>query len=558
MPNYLNNRFPVNLLGDLDFGSADGHRDNLIEDTFIETQSIRTFKRDKHSIIVGPFGSGKSALFKMLKNQSKLLGSNFDGQLIIPIEEKVHFDKLDKVKSLFDENIDEENIYQLMWKFHATVRISTALADQDNFPRDSDEKLINKFLKVINSDDANESIVDKLSRLATSVSLQVDTKVGETPLHFKTKIANSKSDQLNSFNLDRVLSSANNVVLKRDFTRLTMIIDKVDKFVAGQSYSRQKKYIQGLLEIEDDFCRFTNLNFKIFLRKDLFSRLDYSALGPDKVGDNTIELKWSGEESLRFIANRIATALLNQNICTINDMLRSSDLSEYDLSPDEKKLLTNLSPRWLAFVFKFFSQSLEDSKGSNSKIERKIGLCNKFDRLIITKLFPRNINHINSLGEKESIDIFAFLITHFIDGNGACTPRYLLVFLKEVNDHADDYYENNPDDNCDIGYIDGDWEWPLFKVRSVEKAYIEAKAKYLKNITSIDSKWRNHIETIIQKKTNKTSFTLPWVKAEIGNLDDDDGIQLMAFLQVIGFFQVHKDHLDLRKRVYSLPILYKH
>lgn len=553
--NYLNRKFPIKSLGKLDFGSADGHRDKLIDDTFVETQSIRAFMRDDHSIVVGPFGAGKSALFELLKKKSPLLGPTFGKQLILPIEEKVHFHELGAIiRKIFGNDADEESVYQMVWKFHAAVRISSGLAAYEGFPADKDEKLVNKFLKSIDSTDANETIVDKLSRLASSVALQIDTKIGDTPYRFQTKITN-KVDDVGAYDLDAVLNSANRIVEKRGIFRLTIIIDKIDKFVAGQNYLTQKKYIQGLLEVEDDFCRFENLHFKIFLREDLFTRLDFSVLGPDKVSDNTLQLKWSAEESLRFIAGRISTALSNEKICTANDMVRSSDLSDYNLSRKEKIEFTYGFPRWVFRVFNLFNQDV--SQNSVIASGREIGLFNKYDRVIITKVFPRHISHITNNGDVEEIDIFEFLTTHFIDGNGVCTPRYLLIFLKEVRDQADDYYEQNQDIDCSIECVDGDYEWPLFKKRSVEKAYKEAKAKYLKNITAIDSKWRTHIETIIQKKANKTVFALPWIKSQIGNLDDETGVQLMAFLRVVGFFEQYEDHLDLEKRKYTLPILYK-
>ena len=89
------------------------------------------------------------------------------------------------------------------------------------------------------------------------------------------------------------------------------------------------------------------------------------------------------------------------------------------------------------------------------------------------------------------------------------------------------------------------------------RAYNNAKTQYLENITGIDANWRAHIETIIQKKGTKTTFQLSWVKSQIGNLDDDTGVQLIAFLNVIGFFEKYDDHLDVKKRKYTLPILYK-
>lgn len=62
--------FPIEKLRELDFGSNDGHRDDLAQEIFIMTSSVKKFLQNRHSIVVGAIGTGKSTLFNLLKNKS--------------------------------------------------------------------------------------------------------------------------------------------------------------------------------------------------------------------------------------------------------------------------------------------------------------------------------------------------------------------------------------------------------------------------------------------------------------------------------------------------------
>ncbi|WP_006788786.1 hypothetical protein [Thiorhodospira sibirica] len=82
--NTLKEPFSIEVLPLLDFGSADERKDESLEKNFVLTTSVKQFLQDRHSVIVGQIGSGKSALFELLKNRSKKLGT-YRNRLIIPI-----------------------------------------------------------------------------------------------------------------------------------------------------------------------------------------------------------------------------------------------------------------------------------------------------------------------------------------------------------------------------------------------------------------------------------------------------------------------------------------
>lgn len=537
--------FPTEDLRTLSFGSADGHRDNIPKKAFIETSSIKQFYLNEHSIIIGAIGTGKSTLFNLLKNHSRQL-ENYKLDLIVPIEEALSFKELNSFIKDYYADKDESVLYQLIWKYSILLRISNALSKLDNFPSNKNERSVNQFLLVSGSADAYTSILDKFKSILTKANLKIEAKIGDNPISLETGFADHGKDK-QKLSLEDVEASISESIRARGYNRTTVIIDKIDKFVAGAEYHIQKKYINALLEVDDDFSSTENICLKIFIRADLFNRLDFSALGYDKVQDNSITLKWSDDETIRFLAQRIVLALVEANICSTQDLYMATDLSELNITWKQKLVLNNRIPDFLKRIFNI-----------KEKTERKISLFKKFDRAMITKLFPRTATHYCANKHAyEDVDIFEFINSHFLDGNNVCTPRYMLIFLKEVIDKVSSYYEENPDQIAMLISHGYDLEWDLFKKQCVYDAYISAKNIYVKNIESVDIKWTKYFNVFLDKRGNKTKFDYKWIRANILDISETEAVDFLSFLQVIGFLKITSAHQDIRKRGYELPILFK-
>jgi hypothetical protein len=538
--------FPTDKLRLLQFGNADGHRDKLAESTFIETSSVKQFYLNHHSIIVGAIGVGKSTLFTLLKNHSEKLES-YKGDLIVPLEEALSFNELSEfVKEHYPEK-DENTLYQLLWKFNVLLKISIELSKQDGFPNNEYEKAVNNFLDDSNSSDTYSNILNKFKRIVSNANIKFEAKIGDNPITVEAGLSDKAPKPEKKINLEEVQRAISESIKLRNFNSATVIIDKIDRFMAGAEYEVQRKYINALLEVDDDLSSIQNINLKIFIRADLFDRLDFAALGYDKVHDNVIRLKWSHDETLRFLSTRIIVGLTQAKICRPEEIFQATDLSEFDLTMREKFFL---SPRVPTF--------LKNLINKKEKSERVTSLYGKFDKAIITKVFPRRVIHFCSKeSEHLELDTFDFIKSHFLDGNGICTPRYMLIFLKEVVRLVASYYDENPDQVSELVLIEKDFEWDLFKKYCVYQAYISAKDIYIKNIETIDSKWTKNVNVLLAKKGNKTKFDYKWIRANIPDISEKEAVDFLSFLQVIGFLKISESHQNIQKRGYELPILYK-
>lgn len=536
--------FPIEKLRELDFGSNDGHKDELAQDMFIVTSTVNKFFLNKHSVIVGAIGTGKSTLFRLLKTRHKEIPA-FKNDLIIPLEEALSFSELSAFTKEYYPNKDEKTLYQLLWKFNILSKTAIALSKLPNFPENNSEQAINAFLRESLSSDAYSSIINKVTNLISNTNIKFEATIADHPITLEATL--KKTGEQKKINLEEVQRAISNAVKERGYDKATIIIDKIDRFVAGIEYSIQRNFLTALLEVDDDMSSDAHINLKIFIRFDLFERLNFSNLGYDKVIDNTVILKWSKDETLRFLATRICIALQNAQIANFNNMLQATDLSEYSLSFRERFLINPKIPKFL--------KKLVSKK---QKVERDQNLFGKFDKSFITKVFPRKaIHYCTNSQKKEEVSIFEFLGTHFIDGNSVCTPRYMLIFLKEVVNSTASYYEENPDQISELVLEDKDYEWDLFKKKCVYTAYIDAKNIYAKNIATVDEKWAKNFSDFTSKKGNKTKFDFKWIRANISDISEQDSVDFLSFLQVIGYLKTSEHHTDIKKRGYELPILYK-
>lgn len=548
----LKNPFPLELLNKVELGNMDGHRDKLIEDTFIDTRTIQTFREDKHSVIIGSFGSGKSAIFNLLKNQSDVF-SEYQDDLIISIDEQIQFSQLKKDSYSLFAHLEDDLAFQLIWKFQVCRRISEEIAKLDNFGRNQDEDYLNVFLDRTGGIGSHISILQRLKELAGSFTLKLKAKISGMPVEAELSKQESKIKNQIEINLDEVLVRSLRVIEDRRYRRATIIIDKLDKFVAKEEYDIQRAYLESLLQLEDDLYGYELIGFKIFMRSDLYDRLDFSTLGPDKAEDNTLRLQWGHDEIRRFIAKRFLRSFQIAEIWSGADLLSSSDISEFSLKWYEKALLKN-NQSTLTYKIAHFWKTKFKNKTSQST------LFEQLDMIFIHKLFPKSIIHETVNGKKSEITTKEFFETHFLDGNNSCTPRYILVFLKELLEKTKYFYSDSPNLIVTPVQSNKDWVYNLFTPELVYSSYVSSKEKYIRHVSKVDEKWTTKINEFLSKKRGKTTFSLKWIKDNLTfekKIKDAEAKAFLIYLKVIGFLKETTYDVDVKNREFQIPILYK-
>lgn len=505
-------------------------------------------QKGRHTIISGPIGSGKSAAFKLLKSRSDVFEDYLENVLVVPIEEAISFHTMHQFIDEYFPKADKHIVYQIVWLLHIAVRVAEILSNLDGFPQNSEEKFINKFLEQTNSRGQSIGLLYKAANIFKGFSAKLEAKIANTPIALQAKMDTAKTDKRKKVNLNNVLEHCSKAVAAREkFDKVLIIIDKIDKFVAGIEYDIQKKYIEALLEVEDDLVSIQNFHFNIFIRSDLFARLSFSSLGYDKVSDRTLKLEWTDDEILQFVATRILVALENAEIATLQDMIKSTDLSQIKMSGIRNSLFFQFMP---ALLKRFIFERPEITT------DKRTSLIPALSKSIITKVFPRKISHCNNFGEAEEVLMCEFIKTHFRDGRGLITPRYLLIFLKEVQNKVASYYDDNPQLKVNVIQFGGDYEWMLFERNCVYQAYLDAKTLYMKNLCNIDDRWTKWIVQFLSVKGDKSEYSFKWIRSNVVSSNDIETTAFVAFLQSVGFLLVKKHNPEFKKRTYTLPIMY--
>ena len=115
----------------------------------------------------------------------------------------------------------------------------------------------------------------------------------------------AKGRRIINFEIDQFKREVQSFLIRLD-AHIYVLFDKLDEFVMKEDYAIQKNIIQALISCERSYQNYDQVRLKIFVRKDLFHRLDLEELGPEKVNSRKVELVWTNADIREFMARRIS------------------------------------------------------------------------------------------------------------------------------------------------------------------------------------------------------------------------------------------------------------
>ncbi len=120
-------------LTELDFGRVDSESEPDLEARFVRTEDFDRFLDDRHVVIEGAKGSGKSALFEMfakhLPTTRALAGDRMDGVLVAT---GIGFGDLKEVSTADIQSFhtQQDFSYDNLWKLYIALKAALALGQQ--------------------------------------------------------------------------------------------------------------------------------------------------------------------------------------------------------------------------------------------------------------------------------------------------------------------------------------------------------------------------------------------------------------------------------------------
>lgn len=350
-----------------------------------------------------------------------------------------------------------------------------------------------------------------------------------------------------------------------------LLVDKLDEFVSGEDYDTQRQMLQALIHCWRDYQVYPKIKIKLFLRRDLYERLDFSSIGRDKVDPKKVELKWSEEDIRTFIATRIFHNIyLHLNGKTIRFECKEENLKISKAFLKEMRVLESIPEhemphlqrlkRWvLRFRAKVSGRRLDEYDARTTSIHDAV--C----QALIAMFFPRFVNHSGKSNKQESIALIEYLASHFQFATGLTTPRVILSYLQKCLENAKSYYRKNPVQSFNLN---NKGEYPIFLRDHLSDAYADIRLLCLKTVVDLHPEWSRAaialLQTIQNSKTpDQISFKearkhlVKALSSTSSSAKEDSLIQFFAFYEHVGLFKCTNRAQKPEERTYQLPIFFQ-
>ena len=344
-----------------------------------------------------------------------------------------------------------------------------------------------------------------------------------------------------------------------------VLVDKIDDFLVDLAYQEQKKSVQALLECTQ-LLRFPELKLKIFLRIDLFKRLDFEKGGYDKISPQVVRLEWTADDIYAFVARRLLYNYERQQVKTPSWGI-STEMLELDPSFGERarELVAN-RPTSLTSLMKMIGGAfmlITHVKWSQfrrkSHSERKTNSIDAIFSRIVNFVFPTKILHLTANGKQEDILFKTFLIEHFKLGGDCPNPRLVLLFLNYTLEEAVAYYERNPDPACRFVKANEIGEYELILKEHILRGFRKLQITARETVTQLSLQWRSPVAKLfagIGSPKESTGLTVDKLMQLTGWNDDVEAFQrFIAFYSHLGLLVPENEEAQFEDRIFSLPLV---
>ncbi|GBF44413.1 hypothetical protein LPTSP2_37160 [Leptospira ellinghausenii] len=558
----LPNSIPISKLKNFHFGDVDGIHDQLLDHAYVfcGTSPFIQISKARKRIIIGPKGSGKTAMFRLMRDKKIPIHCDSEELRTIGIQADLN------LKSLKEFVLDRINLqskksslllkYRITWEIYLMIKI---FEDLSKLHIQLPEKLkhFSEKLESIFSYKNNTNILDALLNMKKTIGTKFDTSQPTVHNVYASIERGTKPEDPKAANFlivfDDILQSINSFLNENNIA-LDIMIDKLDDFVIKEEYEIQKNIFQALLEVESNYYQHSNIRLFLFIREDLFNRLNLDEYGSDKVFAKKINITWSLDDISQLIAKRISYNYFSAfNLSKIIVEFETKSLyidkrqNEYIEESEENKNKNRFS-RILSHLF---------SKEATNQVKRRtVSLSEEMSWDIIESLLPNKVFHLDQNSKAILIPLKEFIKTHLSCADNALNPRLVISFFNAVFEFILEYYEKNHDIK-NIKKVDG--KFPILDPKSFIEIYQKFKSDtfqiYLKQLGD----WQYLIHTFHEKKGKRYSFLYKDLISllEIDRKKEDDFKRFLAIVNHVGFLSCDNLNKTFEARKYTLPILFR-
>lgn len=567
--------FQTSLLSGFQFGDPDAKVDELLLNCPQTIRGVREFLGGSKNIVLGERGVGKSALFRLVaegvykfaSDQSDR-GEKSRKQIIVAIDEDLDYIAMSNmIENRFVDRVKRPHgKYLFLWEIYVLSRVVERLGVEFGFDNELQTLRddIGDVLGVPREKTFRFADLFSSFKLTTGVKVDQAGAVSPTVSIEPAKDAQSKVVEVTDHQVVRFRDRVRKAIKSRRSV-VYVLVDKIDDFVVDLAYLEQKKSVQALLDCTQ-LLRFPELKLKIFLRVDLFKRLDFEKGGYDKISPQVVRLEWTADDIYGFVARRLLYNYERQGIKTPSWGV-STETLHYDPSfNDQAREIVAKRPESWSDLLAMGGRALllvSKMKWSNfirkSHSERKTNSLDAVFSKVVNYVFPTKILHLNASCKQEEILFRQFLVEHFKLGGDCPNPRLVLLFLHYTLEEAIAYYERNPDPACRLLSPNEMGEFELILKEHLLRGFRRLQSTARETVSQLSMQWRAPVNRLLAGlATPKSCVGLTSEKLwELTGWSEDheEFRRFVAFYSHVGLLVVENEAALFEDRRFSLPLV---
>ena len=274
---------------------------------FVETEQWRKVISGQVDVVYGPKGSGKSALYDLLRNSRDFLG---DQGIILAPGESVRGTPV--FEALVTDPPTGEEQFRGLWKVYFLSLIGTAfrvgklsgdsVKELDALLEEAD--LVQPEYSLKRSFRAARDYVRRIEGL--SGGLKLDPNTGQ-PVGLEAKITlrepGSEARRKGFISADSLLGIADKA-LDENGLKFWIALDRLDVAFAD-SLSLEENALRALFRVYRDIAALENIKLKIFLRDDIWSRITTQGFREASHITQSITITWDQKSLLNPVVRRL-------------------------------------------------------------------------------------------------------------------------------------------------------------------------------------------------------------------------------------------------------------
>jgi hypothetical protein len=300
---------PSALLNLINIGSPVAEYDEALSNYFVETATFEKLIGNKGDIVAGDKGTGKTALFRILKDQFAEHEALGDVEVVSAFNPA----GTPNFQRLIDSGELSESGYIAVWKSYLFMLAGNWLLELHDNSRPGSLGKLEDILERSGLRSTDNKPSSLFARIVNFISTtQIETSASFTPEGipiFLGKISRSsdmppEEKPVQVLRYDEALAFLEECLQETDFT-LWLVFDRLDEaFQASPAYERPA--LRALLRTYLDIQELSNLRMKLFLRNDLFLRIiEGGFVNLTHINARKIPITWDDDDLYVLLYRRI-------------------------------------------------------------------------------------------------------------------------------------------------------------------------------------------------------------------------------------------------------------